>query len=101
MAERDGRVAGYLLGRDGRQATQVGPIVAHDQSLAKLLLGHALARIDGPVLLDVLDRHTGFPPALTAAGFAVERSYTRMTLDADAAFGDDNLMVAIAGPELG
>ena len=101
VAERDGRVAGYLLGRNGRQAMQVGPIVARDQSLAKVLLAHALARIDGPVLLDALDCHTGFPPQLTAAGFAVERSYTRMTLDADAAFGDANLMVAIAGPELG
>ncbi len=101
VAERDGRVAGYLLGRNGRQVMHVGPIVAHDQSLAKVLLAHALARIDGPVLLDVLDCHTGLPPALTAAGFAVERSYTRMTLDADASFGDANLMVAIAGPELG
>ena len=101
VAERDGRVAGYLLGRNGRQVMHVGPIVAHDQSLAKVLLAHALARIDGPVLLDVLDCHTGFPPQLMAAGFAVERSYTRMTLDADAAFGDANLMVAIAGPELG
>ena len=101
VAERDGRVAGYLLGRDGRQATQVGPIVALDQGVAKVLLAHALAQIDGPVLIDVLDGHTGLPPALTAAGFAVERSYTRMTLDSDAAFGDANLMVAIAGPELG
>lgn len=101
VAERDGRVAGYLLGRNGRQLTQVGPIVAHDQGVAKLLLAHALARIDGPVLLDVLDCHTGFPPLLTAGGFAAERSYTRMTLDADAAFGDANLMIAIAGPELG
>jgi ribosomal protein S18 acetylase RimI-like enzyme len=101
VAERDGRVAGYLLGRNGRQVMQVGPIVAHDQSLAKLLLAHALARIDGPVLLDVLDCHTGLPPQLMAAGFAVERTYTRMTLNADAAFGDANLMIAIAGPELG
>jgi ribosomal protein S18 acetylase RimI-like enzyme len=101
VAERNGRVAGYLLGRNGRQLTQVGPIVAHDQGLAKLLLAHALARIDGPVLLDVLDCHTEFRPLLTAAGFAVERSYTRMTLDADAAFGDASLMIAIAGPELG
>ena len=101
VAERDGRIAGYLLGRNGRQATQIGPIVAHDPSFAKALLAHALARIDGPVLLDVLDRHTGFPPALTAAGFAVERTYTRMALDSAAAFGDARLMVAIAGPELG
>jgi ribosomal protein S18 acetylase RimI-like enzyme len=101
VAERDGRVGGYLLGRNGGQAMQVGPIVAHDQNLAKALLAHALARIDGPVLLDVLDCHTAFPPALAAAGFAVERSFTRMTLDAEALFGDSHLMVAIAGPELG
>jgi ribosomal protein S18 acetylase RimI-like enzyme len=101
VAERNGRFAGYLLGRNGRQATQVGPIVAQDESLAQVLLAHALARLDGPALLDVLDCHTGFPAELTAAGFAVERSYTRMTLDADAAFGDARLMVAIAGPELG
>ncbi len=101
VAERDGRIAGYLLGRDGRQAMQVGPIVAREQSLAQALLAHALERIDGPALLDLLDCHTGLPPQLKAAGFAVERSYTRMALDADAAFGDANLMVAIAGPELG
>lgn len=101
VAERDGRLAGYLLGRNGRQATQVGPIVAHDESLAKALLAHAVARIDGPVLLDVLDRHSGLSPALTAAGFAVERGYTRMTLGADGAFGEAKLMIAIAGPELG
>ena len=101
LAERDARVVGYLLGRNGRQATQVGPIVAHDQSLAKALLAHALARIDGPVLLDVLDRHTAIPPALAAAGFAAERSLTRMMLDTDTTFGQADLMVAIAGPELG
>ena len=101
VAEHDGRVAGYLLGRNGRQATQVGPIVARDQNLAKALLGHALARIDGPVLLDVLDCHTAFPTALKAAGFEVERSFIRMTLDANAVFGDAHLMAAIAGPEIG
>lgn len=101
VAERDGGLTGYLLGRNGRQATQVGPIVAIDPGSAQALLAHALARIDGPVLLDVLDRHTGLPPALTAAGFAVERGYTRMTLGADGAFGEANLMIAIAGPELG
>ncbi len=101
VAQRDGRVAGYLLGRNGRQATQIGPVVARDQNVAKVLLAHGLARIDGPVLLDVLDGHGALPPQLTVAGFAVERGYTRMALDADAAFGDANLTVAIAGPELG
>jgi len=101
VAERGGRVEGYLLGRNGRQATQVGPIIAHDPDVASALLAHALARIDGAVLLDVLDRHTHFAPLLGAAGFAVERSYTRMTLDRATPFGDASMMAAIAGPELG
>jgi hypothetical protein len=53
------------------------------------------------VLLDVLDRHACLAPLLTAAGFAVERSYTRMTLGRDTPFGDAGLTAAIAGPELG
>ena len=69
--------------------------------MASALLAHALARIEGPVLLDVLDRHAHFPALLGAAGFAVERGYTRMTLDREIPFGDAALMVAIAGPELG
>ena len=101
VAETAGRIEGFLLGRDGRQATQVGPIVACGFGAASALLAHALARIDGPVLLDVLDRHAGFPPMLTAAGFGIERSYTRMTLDREVPFGDADLMAAIAGPELG
>jgi GNAT superfamily N-acetyltransferase len=101
VAERGGRVEGYLLGRNGRQATQVGPIIAHDPDVASALLAHAMARIDGAVLLDVLDRHTFFAPLLGAAGFAVERSYTRMTLDRAMPFGDASMMAAIAGPELG
>jgi GNAT superfamily N-acetyltransferase len=101
VAVRSDRVEGYLLGRDGRNATQVGPIIAHDPGAASALLAHALARIDGPVLLDVLDRHAYLAPLLTAAGFAIERSYTRMTLGRDTPFGKAELMAAIAGPELG
>ncbi|HEX2543566.1 MAG TPA: GNAT family N-acetyltransferase [Ramlibacter sp.] len=101
VARADGRVTGFLLGRDGRLATQVGPLVAQDAATAQALLAHALRRIDAPVLLDVLDRHCDFSALLPRCGFAVERGYTRMALGADRAFGDDARMVAIAGPELG
>jgi GNAT superfamily N-acetyltransferase len=101
VAVRSGRVLGYLLGRDGRNAAQLGPIIADDPAAASALLAHALARIDGRVLLDALDRHAYLAPLLTAAGFAVERSYTRMTLDRATPFGDASLMAALAGPELG
>jgi GNAT superfamily N-acetyltransferase len=101
VAERGGRLLGYLLGRNGRVATQVGPVVTEDAAAAAALVADALARIHGPVLMDVVDRHTGFAGLLANAGFAVERGYTRMTLSAGAPFGDERLMVAIAGPELG
>lgn len=101
VARRGGRLAGYLLGRDGRLATQLGPLAADDQDIARSLFAHALGHVDGAVLLDVLDRHAEFGALLPPAGFAVERGYTRMALDHDGGFGDAQRMVAIAGPELG
>lgn len=101
VAERGGVPAGYLLGRDGRIATQVGPVVADDVQVAQALLAYALPRIDGPVLVDALDQHTAIAARLAAEGFAVERGYTRMTLGADRPFGDAHRTFAIAGPELG
>jgi GNAT superfamily N-acetyltransferase len=101
VAERAGRIEGFLLGRDGRLATQAGPVVAHAPEVACAMLAHALDRIEGAVLLDVLDRHAQIGALLASAGFAVERGYTRMTLDRAKPFGDASLMAAIAGPELG
>lgn len=101
VAEQEGRLAGFLLGRDGRLATQLGPVVAQQESVAAALAADALQRAGDAVLVDALDRHADFAAFLRSAGFAVERGYTRMTLAADTAFGDPHLTVAIAGPELG
>ncbi len=101
VLERQGRVAGYLLGREGRAATQLGPLVAEDAGAAQALLAHALPRVAGAVIVDALDRQQDFARLLAQSGFAVERPYTRMALDSDGAFGDADLGFAIAGPELG
>lgn len=101
VVEREGAIAGFLLGRDGRVARQLGPLVAEDDDAAHALLAHALEREHGPLLLDTLDTHKDFRRLLALAGFAIERPYTRMALDADMAFGDARRTVAIAGPELG
>lgn len=101
VAWQQGRVTGFLLGRDGRLATQIGPVVADGEAVAQALLAHALTRIEGQVLLDLVDRHAGIAAALPAAGFAVERGYVRMMLGTGTAWGDSRRMVAIAGPELG
>ncbi len=96
-----GAPCGLLLGRDGRNATQLGPLVADDEQTAVSLVDHALARIPGPVMIDVVDRHSQLSQSLQARGFAIQRPFTRMTLGRDRPFGDNRLMMAIAGPELG
>ncbi len=92
---------GFLLGREGRVETQLGPIVADDEATAAELAGFACARIAGPVLLDALDRHGALARWLEGQGFARERPYTRMALGRDELFGDPRRLAAIAGPELG
>jgi ribosomal protein S18 acetylase RimI-like enzyme len=99
--DASGAPCGFLLGRDGRNATQLGPLVAGDEQTAIGLIDHALARNAGPVMIDVLDRQTHVTHALEARGCAIQRPFTRMTLDRATPFGDDRLMMAIAGPELG
>jgi GNAT superfamily N-acetyltransferase len=101
VVEEGGRLTGFLLGRDGRTATQLGPVVAEDPDTAHALLTHALPRVSGGVIVDALDRHVTFTRQLAQAGFAVERPYTRMALEREGGFGDAACMVAIAGPELG
>lgn len=101
VVEKGGALRGFLLGREGRVATQLGPIVAEDEAAAAELSGFACARIAGPVLLDALDRHADLARWLEAQGFARERPYTRMALGRDELFGDPRRLAAIAGPELG
>jgi GNAT superfamily N-acetyltransferase len=92
---------GFLLGREGRLATQLGPIVAEDEEVAAALTAHALARLKAPVIVDALERHGGFARWLAQHGFERERPYTRMALGRDELFGDPSRTFAIAGPELG
>ena len=101
VAGEGGRLRGFLLGRDGRIATQLGPIVAEDEATAAALSAWATARIATPVIVDALQRHAVFSRWLAANGFEKERPYTRMVLDQDELFGDPGRTIAIAGPELG
>jgi GNAT superfamily N-acetyltransferase len=101
VAEAKGRLRGFVLGRDGRTATHLGPLVAEDETVAAALAAHALERIGTPVTTDVLDRFSPFTRWLAASGFAVERPFTRMYAGRKEPFGDPALTVAIAGPELG
>lgn len=98
---------GYVLGRDGREAAQIGPLVAADDATARALLDDALAAVDGPVYADLCDHRGALLPALRAQGFLLQRPFTRMVhvVQAQArtakAPGDPAPCVLVAGPELG
>ena len=96
-----GDLTGFLLARPGRTATQLGPVVAPDPSIALAMIEHALLRVTGPCLIDLVDLEPGLRVALEARGFVAQRRFTRMFYRRGEAFGDLQLAIAIAGPELG
>lgn len=101
VAERHGRIVGYVFGRDGREACQIGPLVADDFDLAQALLDEALDTIAAPVYIDLADRYLALLPGLEARGFKLQRPFTRMVHGAREAPGDATQVVLVAGPELG
>jgi len=102
VAERDSRVAGFVLGREGREALQIGPLVAKDAQAASELLDAALGRAEGPVYLDIADHATPLQAWALAQGFAIQRPFTRMAHGLNGrAPGDAGLVYCPAGPELG
>lgn len=101
VAQRDGRVAGFLLGRNGRSASQIGPLIAEDDDVAHALLARALLALDGPIYVDFADSKTRILAWLADCGFAVQRPLTRMVLGRASGFDDEQRTFAVAGPELG
>ena len=101
VAERSGRVAGFLLGRDGRVMTQLGPLMAEDEGTAQALLRHAFRALSPPLAIDLADRHAGLGRWLVERGFRVERALTRMVHGRSTGFDDPARLFAAAGPELG
>lgn len=100
IAERHGKICGFILGRDGRRAVQIGPLSAEDPDTAIALVRAALGNVNGLVYLDSLDGQGAFNNYLTSRGFRVQRGFTRMLLGRSAAFDDPPRTFAIAGPEL-
>jgi len=101
VAARAGRIAGYLLGREGRVVSQLGPLAAEDEAIAQALVAGALAGVAAPLAIDIADRHRTLGAWLEQLGLVAERPWTRMVHGQDAAFDDAARLFAIAGPEFG
>ncbi|HEV7401591.1 MAG TPA: GNAT family N-acetyltransferase [Chthoniobacteraceae bacterium] len=101
VARRGDRIAGYALARNGRRATQLGPVLAEDAETAALLAATAARSAGTPVFIDVPVAQTGFVEWLRRCGATVQRGFVRMLLETDAPFDRIEQIYAIAGPELG
>jgi hypothetical protein len=98
VAENNG---GFLLGRDGRTATHIGPISANSPKTAIALLNHALTRLSGTVFIDACSHQIKFIAQLEKYGFRRQRPFLRMAKGSTNKLGQPEKMFAMAGPELG
>jgi GNAT superfamily N-acetyltransferase len=101
VAERAGRIAGFILGRDGMLAGHLCPLTADDDTIACALIACALDAIDGPLFIDFADDKTAVRSFLETRGFAAVRPFTRMLYGTPARFDDPARTFAVVGPEFG
>lgn len=90
---------GFALAREGRKATQIGPVVARNEATALDLLQTVVKKVDGPVFTDLLDRHVEVRRWLEDHGFTAQRPFTRMLRGQRQPFDDSRLVFALTGPE--
>ena len=93
--------SGFALVREGLRATQLGPIVAEDETSALSLLQAALSGLSGRVFLDVPERWALLRAWLEQNGFSRQRSFVRMALGAAPIASVNDRLFVLAGPEFG
>ncbi|CAN5891086.1 GNAT family N-acetyltransferase [soil metagenome] len=99
--DRAGKIVGFVLGREGRMATSLGPVVADRETIAVALIARAAASAPGPFIIDVPVAHGAVQAWLEAQGATTPRGYMRMTLGEAKRLDDPTHVIALAGPELG
>ncbi len=98
---KNGQVNGFLLTRLGTDFTQLGPIIAESSDAPIQLIESALAKLKGPIVVDVLADKKALVNWLEGAGFTIQRSFTRMFIKGNPYPGHLDRHFAIAGPEFG
>ena len=91
----------FVLARDGDRALQIGPLVSQTEAEAARLLDSALAQVEGPVFIDVVDGNARIEETLAQRGFAIQRPFLRMRSGPRLRAGDAGRLFAISGPEFG
>ena len=92
---------GFVLGREGRTAYSIGPVIADDEATGLALIAQAASSVPGPFIIDVPDAHADIRQWLERQGAVSPRGYMRMTLGSAPGLDDPSHVFALAGPELG
>ena len=100
LAERDGNPVGFVLGREGRLATQIGPLVAADDATALALLQAAIQASPAPYFIDVPDQRMHMRRWLESQGASAPRYFIRMVRGEAKGIETAGNVFAIGGPEL-
>jgi creatinine amidohydrolase/Fe(II)-dependent formamide hydrolase-like protein/ribosomal protein S18 acetylase RimI-like enzyme len=97
-----GGLSGFVLGRPGVNAEQVGPLSAVDGAVAQALAAAAFSTLAGrAVLIDATLDDPAWLAWLASLGFAEQRPFIRMLRGEAAHSGEAALRFAVAGPEFG
>ncbi|MCF7688746.1 MAG: GNAT family N-acetyltransferase [Cephaloticoccus sp.] len=94
-----GGLQALAMGRNGRTAAQLGPVIANSPGEARELLLRALRHTKGPLIMDVPAVHAAWVSELKQLGFVPQRSFIRMGLNAAKFPTDWSRYYAIAGPD--
>ncbi len=92
---------GFAMGRIGRDATQIGPVVSSDPVIAIHLIQTALRQCKEAVFIDVPNHHEETHKWLSKIGFSCQRNFMRMGKSITDPIDQPGAIFAIAGPELG
>jgi GNAT superfamily N-acetyltransferase len=101
VAERHGRLAGYLFGRHGHRFEHLGPIVADDMSVAIDMTNTCLAQHRNRAFVVDTPHHDGWLHFLETIGFRRQRGFVRMSRGVAGPFGKPHQQFAVLGPEFG
>lgn len=97
----DDEAVGYVTGRPGTNAYQIGPLVATNSPIAIDLTIEVLNQLGGTVYVDVPDLQLDYTTWLITNGFQKQRSFIRMSISESPLPGNVRKCFAIGGPELG
>lgn len=93
--------SGFIIIRQGRRASQIGPIIARSQDEAIELISAATNGAKNSIFLDVPAASLQIGQWLKNHGFTKQRSFMRMALGRTQPFGITNKLFSSAGPEFG